>query len=106
MDAATLILTLAGLVLLAVVFTALKSAEHERRGEAIGPPLDDHAERRASEGLPIGALHAGPVSGRRLHGSVIRPANVSQPARPAVSPAIARFTAVQFTELIVMRQRR
>ena len=105
MDAATLILTLASLLLLASFFTALKSAEDERGGEAMGPPMSNHAMCHEIEGLPIGALHAGPVSGRTLQDASLRTSKVSQPAKPVASPATARFTAVQFTELIVMRQR-
>lgn len=114
MDAATLILCLAGLVLLVAVVNAVKTTDRARAlcDEAEGRP----APRDDSElSMPIAALTAGPVPSRRpgvdagrkqaATGQERRPeARHSATAAPA--PAGMRITTVQYTEIIVFRRPR
>ncbi len=114
MDTATLILCLAGLVLLVAVVNAVKSAEPARAlcDEAEGRP----AARDDSElSMPIAALTAGPVPGRRPGADAGRkPAATGQERRQqarqtaaaAPAPAGMRITTVQYTEIIVFRRPR
>lgn len=110
MDAATLILSLAGLVLLVAVVNAVKSAE--RTAWPVGEAGDNHAPHEDDDiAMPIAPLSAGPVPSRRRIGREDAPGPVFQARHPevrqsAAAPAGLRVTTVQFTEIIVFRRRR
>lgn len=109
MDAATLILAIAGLVLLVAVVNAVKSAERGDHGAAGAGERAD-MQGREETAIPISAVSAGhvPAPLRREQLARLDHAERRPQPRPASQAAAigARVTTVQYTEIIVFRQRR